>query len=83
MAEVHLLTDKGESPLHLAVNVVVNKHAEAAGPGEAGMEVVKHLLQAGCDVNQATKTGLTALHQASRHNCPNLVRQLLDWEAEY
>ena len=40
------------------------------------------LLQAGSQVNQSNLAGFTALHQASRLSCHELVRLLLDWGAD-
>merc|ERR1719318_856094 len=83
LADIHRLTDHGDSPLYLAVYAAAHKagKAGAQGCGE-GVEVVQHLLQAGCQVNQTNSAGFTALHQASRLSCPELVRLLLDWGAE-
>ena len=58
------------------------KAGRAGDHGQAGVEVVQHLLQAGSQVNQTNLAGLTALHQASRLSCPELVRILLDWGAD-
>ena len=83
MADIHRVTDHGDSPLYLAVYAAAHKASKAGvqGCGE-GVEVVQHLLQAGCQVNQTNLAGFTALHQASRLSCPELVRLLLDWGAE-
>merc|ERR1719295_1688373 len=45
------------------------------------MEVVKLLLERGCNVDAATYTGITPLQEASRRGCTSLVRLLLDWGA--
>ena len=46
-----------------------------------GLEVVKHLLEAGCDVNYPNHAGLTPLHQANRLGHSRMIRsggQLVD-----
>ena len=82
MADIHRLTDHGDSPLYLAVYAAAHKAGRAGDHGQAGVEVVQHLLQAGSKVNQTNLAGFTALHQASRLSCPELVRILLDWGAD-
>ena len=49
---------------------------------QEGLDVVHHLISAGCDVNKANKSGWTPLHQASRLGYQQLVRFLLDYGAE-
>ena len=66
MADIHHLTDHGDSPLYLAVYAAGHKAGKAGGQGNGGLEVVQHLLQAGSQVNQTNLAGFTALHQASR-----------------
>jgi len=78
MADIHLPTDQGDSPLYLAVYSAGQK----GGQDVEGIDVVQHLLQAGSQVNQKNLAGLTALHQASRLSSPELVRLLLDWGAD-
>jgi hypothetical protein len=82
MADIHRLTDHGDSPLYLAVYAAAHKAERGGDHGQAGVEVVQHLLQAGSQVNQINLAGLTPLHQASRLSCPELVRILLDWGAD-
>jgi len=82
MADIHHLTDHGDSPLYLAVYAAGHKAGKAGGHDVGGLEVVQHLLQAGSQVNQTNLAGFTALHQASRLSCPELVRLLLDWGAD-
>jgi len=82
MADVHRLTDHGDSPLYLAVYAAAYKASKSGGQSTGGIEVVEHLLQAGSHVNQANLAGFTALHQASRLSCTELVRMLLDWGAD-
>ena len=82
MADIHHLTDHGDSPLYLAVYAAGHKAGKVGGQGVGGLEVVQHLLQAGSQVNQTNLAGFTALHQASRLSCPELVRLLLDWGAD-
>ena len=82
MADIHRLTDHEDSPLYLAVYAAAHKAGRAGDHGQAGVEVVQHLLQAGSQVNQTNLAGFTALHQASRLSCPELVRILLDWGAD-
>ena len=81
MADIHHLTDHGDSPLYLAVYAAAHKAGKRGGNDVEGLEVVQHLLQAGSQVNQTNLAGFTALHQASRLSCPELVRLLLDWGA--
>ena len=82
MADIHHLTDHGDSPLYLAVYAAGHKAGKAGGHDVGGLEVVQHLLQAGSQVNQTNLAGVTALHQASRLSYPELVRLLLDWGAD-
>ena len=82
MADIHRLTDHEDSPLYLAVYAAAHKAGRAGDHGQAGVEVVQHLLQAGSQVNQTNLAGFTALHQAHRLSCPELVRLLLDWGAD-
>ena len=81
MADIHHLTDHGDSPLYLAVYAAAHNAGKRGGNNVEGLEVVQHLLQAGSQVNQTNLAGFTALHQASRLSCPELVRLLLDWGA--
>lgn len=76
MADIHHTTDHGDTPLYIAVYAAAHKKL-----GQPGLEVVQHLLQAGSDVNAANLAGFTALHQASRLMCSDIVRLLLDWGA--
>ena len=46
------------------------------------MEVIRHLLQACSQVNQANLAGFTTLNQASRLGSYELLRLLLDWAAD-
>jgi len=82
MADVHHLTSHGDSPLYLAVYSTAHRASKGWDQVQAGVEVVKHLLLAGCEVNQANLAGFTPLHQASRMNCPELVRLLMDCGAD-
>ena len=66
MADIHRLTDHEDSPLYLAVYAAAHKAGRAGDHGQAGVEVVQHLLQAGSQVNQTNLAGFTALHQARR-----------------
>ena len=54
----------------------------AAHHGKADVGVIRHLLQACSQVNQATLPGFTTLHQASRLGSYELLRLLLDWAAD-
>ena len=71
-----------ETAHYLAVYAAAHKAGRAGDHGQAGVEVVQHLLQAGIQVNQTNLAGFTALHQASRLSCPDLVRILLDCGAD-
>ena len=82
MADINCLTDHGDSPLYLAVYAAAHKAGRDANHGKAGVEIVRHLLQAGSHVNQSNLAGFTPLHQASRLSSPELVRLLLDWGAD-
>ena len=82
IADIHHLTDHGDSPLYLAVYAAGHKAGKTGGQGVEDLEVVQHLLQAGSQVNQTNLAGFSALHQASRLSCPELVRLLLDWGAD-
>ena len=82
LADINSLTDHGDSPLYLAVYAAAHKARRGTNNGQAGVEVVRHLLKAGSAVNQSNLAGFTALHQASRLSSPHMVRLLLDWGAD-
>ena len=82
MADLTKTTVQGESPLYLAVYAASYRGRRGATPGQEGMEIVKYLLEQGCDVNKANDAGKTALHHAMRLGNSVLVRLLLDWGAE-
>ena len=74
LAELDQNTSQGESPLYLAVYAAGHRLAEQPqGEGE-GLEVVRHLLQAGSDLNTVNTAGLTALHQAQKQGHANMIR---------
>ena len=74
LAEPDQNTSQGESPLYLAVYAAGHRLAEQPqGEGE-GLEVVRHLLQAGFDLNTVNTAGLTALHQAQKQGHANMIR---------
>ena len=81
LANINSITNYGDSPLYLAVYAAARSTRRGANNGQAGVEVVRHLLQAGSQVNMSNLAGFTALHQASRLSSPQLVRLLLDWGA--
>ena len=82
LANIHRLTEHGDSPLYLAVYAAAHKAGRDADHDQAGVEIVRHLLLAGSQVNQSNLAGFTALHQASRLSSPELVRLLMDWGAD-
>ena len=74
LAELDQNTSQEESPLYLAVYAAGHRLAEQPqGEGE-GLEVVRHLLQAGSDLNTVNTAGLTALHQAQKQGHANMIR---------
>ena len=69
--------------LDINKSILTHKADKAGAQGcGGGVEVVQHLLQAGCQVNQTNLAEFTALHQAYRLSCPELVTLLLDWGAK-
>ena len=82
MADLDLLTSQGDSPLYLAVYAAAHRLRSLPASCQEGLEIVQHLLEAGCDVNLANKAGWSALHQASRLGHERMIRLLLDWGAE-
>ena len=82
LANIHRLTEHGDSPLYLAVYAAAHKAGRDADHDQAGVEIVRHLLLTGSQVNQSNLAGFTALHQASRLSSPELLRLLMDWGAD-
>ena len=86
MADLTKATRQGETPVYLAVYAASYRAKDKALPRtsqeEEGIEVVKYLLEQGCEVNRANDAGKTALHHAMRLGHSALVRTLLDWGAE-
>ena len=82
MADLDIVTSAGDSPLYLAVYAAAHRLRSLPASCQDGLEIVQHLLEAGCDVNTANKAGWSALHQASRLGHERMIRLLLDWGAE-
>jgi len=82
MADLDIVTSQGDSPLYLAVYAAAHRLRSLPASCQEGLEIVQHLLEAGCDVNTANKAGWSALHQASRLGHERMIRLLLDWGAE-
>ena len=82
MADLDLLTSAGDSPLYLAVYAAAHRLRSLPASCQDGLEIVQHLLEAGCDVNLVNKAGWSALHQARRLGHERMIRLLLDWGAE-
>ena len=82
MADLTKPTAQGESPLYLAVYAASYRAKTLPRTSQEGVEIVKYLLEQGCDVNKANDAGKTALHHAMRLGHSTLVRLLLDWGAE-
>jgi len=82
IADLDVLTSAGDTPLYLAVYAAAHRIKANPESCQEGLDVVHHLISAGCDVNKTTKSGWTPLHQASRLGHQQLVRLLLDCGAE-
>ncbi|GFR24743.1 hypothetical protein TNCT_330431 [Trichonephila clavata] len=68
--DVNVKNDKGNTPLHLAVE-------------EGNLEAVKHLIEKGADLNVPDKHGWTPLYYAVYSGNINVVRFLIDQGADY
>merc|ERR1719370_1097113 len=79
LADVSRRSRNGETPLYLAVQAAAER--TMISEKSEDLEVVKLLLERGCNVDAATYTGITPLQEASRRGCTSLVRLLLDWGA--
>ena len=81
LAELDQTTGQGESPLYLAVYAAGHRLAEQPQGEEEGLEVVRHLLQAGSGshLNSPNTAGLTALHQARRRGHTKMIRSVRWW----
>merc|ERR1719370_348431 len=79
LADVSRQSRNGETPLFLAVQAAAER--TMISEKSEDLEVVKLLLERGCNVDAATYTGITPLQEASRRGCTSLVRLLLDWGA--
>ena len=82
LADLQLTTARGDSALYLAVYAAAHRLRSLPVSCQDGLEIVQHLLEAGCDVNLTNKAGWSALHQASRLGHQRMIRLLLDWGAE-
>jgi len=82
LADLEMLTTAGDTPLYLAVYAAAHRVKSQPESCQEGLDVVHHLIAAGCDVNKTNKSGWTPLHQASRLGHQQLVRLLLDYGAE-
>ena len=76
LAELSQTTGQGETPLYLAVYAAGHRLAEQPQGEQEGLEVVRHLLQAGSgsNLNSPNTAGLTALHQAKRRGHTKMIR---------
>ena len=80
LAELGQTTSQGESPLYLAVYAAGHRLAgQSQGEQEEGLELVRHLLQAGAEVNIINTAGWTALHQANRRGHAKMIRSAGGW----
>ncbi|WP_375603618.1 ankyrin repeat domain-containing protein [Wolbachia endosymbiont of Anurida maritima] len=68
--DVNVKNDKGNTPLHLAVE-------------EGNLEAVKHLIEKGADLNAPDKHGWTPLYYAVYSGNIDVVRFLIDQGADY
>ena len=82
MADLTKPTGQGESPLYLTVYAASYRAKSLPRTSQDGMEIVKYMLEQGCDVNKANDAGQTPLHHAKRLGHEAMVRLLLDWGAE-
>ena len=80
LAELSQTTGQGETPLYLAVYAAGHRLAEQPQGEQEGLEVVRHLLQAGSGshLNSPNTAGLTALHQAKRRGHTKMIRSVLE-----
>ena len=82
LADLGVVTGQGDSPLYLAVYAASHRLRSLPGSCQDGLEIIKHLVSLGCDVNKSNLAGWTPLHQASRLGHQKMVRLLLDSGAE-
>ena len=74
LAELDQTSSQGESPLYLAVYAAGHRLVGQPQGEEEGLEVVRHLLQAGAQINSSNSAGWTALHQAQRRGHARMIR---------
>ena len=76
LADLSRTTAQGDSPLYLAVYAASHRRDQHQHQlaEEDGLEVVKHLLEAGSDVNLPNFSGVTALQQAHRLGHGRMIR---------
>ena len=74
LAELGQTSSQGESPLYLAVYAAGHRLVGQPQGEQEGLEVVRHLLQAGAQINSSNSAGWTALHQAQRRGHTKMIR---------
>ena len=76
LAELDQTSSQGESPLYLAVYAAGHRLVGQPQGEQEGLEVVRHLLQAGAELNSTNSAGWTALHQAQRRGHAKMIRSV-------
>ena len=76
LAELEQTSSQGESPLYLAVYAAGHRLAGQPQGEQEGLEVVRHLLQAGAELNSTNSAGWTSLHQAQRRGHAKMIRSV-------
>ena len=76
LADLSRTTAQGDSPLYLAVYAASHRRDQHQLAEEDGLEVVRHLLEAGSDVNLTNLSGVTALQQAHRLGHGMMIRSV-------